>query len=94
LCLTPLLKIFQLYRGSKFYWWGKLYYPEKTTDLPQVTDNIYLSLNVTAEIFLKVALSTITMAMHIDKVTDISISMYEVDLAVSVLFFIMKYFFF
>jgi len=25
----------------KFYWWGKLEYPEKTTDLPQVTDTLY-----------------------------------------------------
>ena len=27
--------IFQLYRGGKFYWWRKLEYPEKTTDLSQ-----------------------------------------------------------
>ena len=31
----------QLYRGGQFYWLRKLKYPEKTTDLPQVTDKLY-----------------------------------------------------
>ena len=41
LCLTPISKIFQLYRGCQVYWWRKLESTEKTIDMSQVTDKLY-----------------------------------------------------
>ena len=40
-CLTQHLTIFQSYRGDQFYWWREPEYPEKTTDMPQVTETLY-----------------------------------------------------
>jgi hypothetical protein len=57
-CLTTLSTISQLYRGSQFYWWRKLEYREKTTNLPQVTDK--LSYNV---------MSTYTTPLWIENIT-------------------------
>jgi len=46
-CLMPLSILFQLYRGAWFNLWRKYEFPEKTTDLPQVTDRITPRIHLT-----------------------------------------------
>jgi hypothetical protein len=38
---TTFNNISVIYRGGQFYWWRNPEYPEKTTDLSQVTDKLY-----------------------------------------------------
>jgi hypothetical protein len=40
-CLMPQTKICQLYRDCQFYWGRKAGYPEETTDLSEVTGELY-----------------------------------------------------
>ena len=40
-CLMSLSTKFQNYMVAVSYWWRKPEYPEKTTNLPQVTDKLY-----------------------------------------------------
>ena len=42
-CITPLLTVFQLYRGGQLYWWRKPEYQVKTNDLRNISHNVVSS---------------------------------------------------
>ena len=62
-CLTPLSPIFQLYRGGQFYSWRKPEYPEKTTDLPQVTDVIVYDIYIRCKYIKSWIIQTVTIEL-------------------------------
>ena len=61
--------------GDQFYWWRKLEYHDKTTDLPQVMDKLYLCLKVRtvsqAHRSFKLSIANLTSSDSLDNCSDV-----------------------